>query len=175
VGALLVLAVVVAVTTALWRAVCVVPVAAARNVERRGRHHRTLAPGLHVVVPFLDRVRPPVDLREQVVRLRGEPLVTEDRWVVHVDAAVHLQVVDPRAADHAVADLRRAVERLAVTTLRTVVGSMDRERTVTARAVLGARVREALLPATGEWGVRVGRVDITAIHRPKRMPDPVEG
>src|ERR687889_2927438 len=109
------------------RAVRIVPQARARNVERLGRYHRTLNPGLNLVIPYIDRVYPMIDLREQVVSFRPQPVITEDNLVVEIDTVLYFQVTDPRAAAYEIADFLQGVEQLTVTTLRNVVGSMDLE------------------------------------------------
>src|ERR1044072_9395297 len=86
------------------RAVRIVPQARARNVERRGRYHRTLQPGLNFVIPYIDRVYPMIDLREQVVSFRPQPVITEDNLVVEIDNVIYFQVTDPRAAAYEVAN-----------------------------------------------------------------------
>src|SRR3712207_3462896 len=106
----------------LWRTVRIVPQARAGVVERLGRYHRTLDPGLAIVIPFVDRVRPLIDLREQVVSFDPQPVITEDNLVVSIDTVIYFQVTDPRAATYEIADYIQAVEQLTVTTLRNVVG-----------------------------------------------------
>ncbi len=126
------------------KAVRVVPVLSAAVVERAGRFQRVLDPGLHVVLPFVDRVRATVDRREQELRLVHEPVITADNWVVHVDGASYVEVTDPQAATYAVADYREALERLTVTTLRERIGAMDLQRVLSDRHHLAAQVREVL-------------------------------
>jgi regulator of protease activity HflC (stomatin/prohibitin superfamily) len=116
------------------RAVRIVPQARARNVERLGRYDRTLLPGLNFVIPYIDRVHPTIDLREQVVSFVPQPVITEDNLVVEIDTVLYFQVTDPRAAAYEIANYLQAVEQLTVTTLRNVVGSMDLEVTLTSRA-----------------------------------------
>ena len=110
------------------KAVRIVPQARARNVERLGRYQRTLQPGLNLVVPFVDRVYPAIDLREQVVTFAPRPVITEDNLVVEIDTVLYFQVTDPRSAAYEIASYLQAVEQLTVTTLRNVVGSMDLEQ-----------------------------------------------
>lgn len=145
------------------RAVRIVPQARARNVERLGRYHRTLKPGLSVVIPYIDRVYPVIDLREQVVSFKPQPVITEDNLVVEIDTVLYFQVTDPRAAFYEIANFLQAVEQLTVTTLRNVVGSMDLEKTLTSRDTINSQLRGVLDEATGKWGLRVNRVEIKAI------------
>lgn len=123
------------------RAVRIVPQARARNVERLGRYHRTLNPGLSLVIPYIDRVHPVIDLREQVVSFKPQPVITEDNLVVEIDTVLYFQVTDPRAAFYEIANFLQAVEQLTVTTLRNVVGSMDLEKTLTSRDTINSQLR----------------------------------
>lgn len=134
------------------RAVRIVPQARARNVERLGRYHRTLQPGLNVVIPYIDRVYPVIDLREQVVSFKPQPVITEDNLVVEIDTVLYFQVTDPRAAAYEIANYLQAVEQLTVTTLRNVVGSMDLEKALTSRDTINSQLRGVLDEATGKWG-----------------------
>lgn len=162
-----------AVVTVL-RAVRIVPQARARNVERLGRYHRTLSPGLNFVIPYIDRVYPKIDLREQVVSFEPRPVITEDNLVVEIDTVLYFQVTDPRAAAYEIASFLQAVEQLTVTTLRNVVGSMDLERTLTSRDTINSQLRGVLDDATGKWGLRVNRVEIKAIDPPATIKDAME-
>jgi regulator of protease activity HflC (stomatin/prohibitin superfamily) len=156
------------------RAVRIVPQARARNVERLGRYQRTLKPGLNFVIPYVDRVYPMIDLREQVVSFRPQPVITEDNLVVEIDTVLYFQVTDPRAAAYEIASYLQAVEQLTVTTLRNVVGSMDLEVTLTSRDRINSLLRGVLDEATGKWGLRVNRVEIKAIDPPKTIKDAME-
>jgi regulator of protease activity HflC (stomatin/prohibitin superfamily) len=158
----------------VMRAVRIVPQARARNVERLGRYLRTLQPGLSFVIPYIDRVYPVIDLREQVVSFNPQPVITEDNLVVEIDTVLYFQVTDPRAAAYEIASYLQAVEQLTVTTLRNVVGSMDLERTLTSRDTINSQLRGVLDDATGKWGLRVNRVEIKAIEPPKSITDAME-
>ena len=156
------------------RAVRIVPQARARNVERLGRYDRTLQPGLNFVIPYFDRVYPMIDLREQVISFRPQPVITEDNLVVEIDTVLYFQVTDARAAAYEIADFLQGVEQLTVTTLRNVVGSMDLERTLTSRDTINSQLRGVLDEATGKWGLRVNRVEIKAIDPPQSIKDAME-
>jgi regulator of protease activity HflC (stomatin/prohibitin superfamily) len=156
------------------RAVRIVPQARARNVERLGRYSRTLQPGLSFVIPYIDRVYPAIDLREQVVSFQPQPVITEDNLVVEIDTVLYFQVTDPRSAAYEIASYLQAVEQLTVTTLRNVVGSMDLESTLTSRDTINSQLRGVLDEATGKWGIRVNRVEIKAIDPPKTIKDAME-
>ncbi len=158
----------------LARAVRVVPQARAVVVERLGRYHRTLTPGLAIVIPAVDRIRERVDLREQVVTFPPRPVITEDNLVVGIDTVIYFQVTDPRAATYEIADVISAIEQLTVTTLRNVIGSLNLEQTLTSRDEINTRLRGVLDEATGKWGIRVNRVELKAIEPPPSIQDSME-
>ncbi|ADG89954.1 paraslipin [Thermobispora bispora] len=166
--------VVLIVVFTVLRAVRIVPQARAANVERLGRYYRTLGPGLNFVIPFIDRVRPMIDLREQVVSFKPQPVITEDNLVVDIDTVIYFQVIDPRAAEYEIANFIQGVEQLTVTTLRNVVGGMDLEETLTSRDIINSQLRGVLDEATGKWGIRVNRVEIKAIDPPKSIKEAME-
>jgi regulator of protease activity HflC (stomatin/prohibitin superfamily) len=156
------------------RSVRIVPQARARNVERFGRYRKTLEPGLNFIVPFVDRVKPLIDLREQVVSFTGQPVITEDNLVVQIDTVLFFQVTDPRAADYEIVNYIQAVEQLTATMLRSVIGSMHLEQTLTSRDKINTLLRGVLDDASGKWGLRVTRVEIKAIDPPKSVKDAME-
>ena len=173
---LVVIAVVAALLAALVvvRSVRIVPQARARNVERLGRYHKTMEPGLNFVIPFVDRVRSTIDLREQVVSFQPQPVITEDNLVVNIDTVLYFQVTDPRAAAYEIANFIQAIEQLTVTTLRNVIGGMDLEETLTSREKINSELRGVLDEATGKWGIRVNRVEIKAIDPPAPIKQAME-
>src|SRR6186997_1678045 len=148
---LIVLALFVFITAAAG--VRIVPQARAGIVERLGRYSRTLDPGLTLIVPFVDRVKPLIDLREQVVSFPPQPVITEDNLVINIDTVVYFQVTDPKSATYEIADYISAIEQLIVTTLRNVVGGMTLEDTLTSRDKVSAELRHVLDEATGRWGI----------------------
>jgi regulator of protease activity HflC (stomatin/prohibitin superfamily) len=156
------------------RSVRIVPQARARNVERLGRYRKTLEPGLNFVIPMIDRVKPMIDLREQVVSFAGAPVITEDNLVVLIDTVLFFQVTDPRAADYEIVNYIQAIEQITATMLRSVIGSMDLEQTLTSRDKINALLRGVLDDASGKWGIRVTRVEIKAIDPPKSVKDAME-
>lgn len=159
---------------AVLRSVRIVPQARAGVVERLGRYHRTLHPGLNLLAPFIDRVRPFIDLREQVVSFPPQPVITKDNLVVGIDTVIYFQVTDPRAATYEIANYVAAVEQLTITTLRNVVGGMDLETTLTSRDKINGELRRELDEATGRWGLRVGRVELKAIEPPQSIQGSME-
>src|SRR5262249_32233826 len=168
------LIVVVLVVVFLSRSIWLVPPARARNVERLGQFHKTLVPGLHLVIPMIDRVKDLIDLREQVVSFTGQRVITEDNVVVSIDTVLFFQVTDPRAADYEIVNYIQAIEQLAATMLRSVIGSMDLEETLTSRDKINTLLRGVLDDASGKWGIRVTRVEVKAIDPPKSVKDAME-
>jgi regulator of protease activity HflC (stomatin/prohibitin superfamily) len=175
VAALIVLVVVaVLVLIVLIRTIRIIPQARAGVVERLGRYHRTLLAGLHIVIPFVDRVRGPIDLREQVVSFDPRPVITEDNLVVSIDTVIYFQVNDPKAATYEIADYIQAIEQLTVTTLRNVIGGQTLEDTLTSRDEINQQLRGVLDDATGKWGIRVNRVELKAIDPPGTIQEAME-
>jgi regulator of protease activity HflC (stomatin/prohibitin superfamily) len=166
--------VVIFVLVTLVKAVRIIPQARAGIVQRLGRYHRTLDPGLKIIVPFIDKVLPLIDKREQVVSFPPQPVITQDNLVVSIDTVIYFQVIDPKAATYEIANYIQGVEQLTVTTLRNVVGGMDLEKTLTSREEINAALRGVLDEATGKWGIRVNRVELKAIDPPASIKDAME-
>jgi regulator of protease activity HflC (stomatin/prohibitin superfamily) len=158
----------------LARTIRIVPQARAGIVERFGRYNRTLDAGLAIIVPFIDRVRPLIDLREQVVSFQPQPVITEDNLVVNIDSVIYFQVTDPKSATYEIADFIAAIEQLTVTTLRNVIGGMTLEDTLTSRDQINTALRVVLDEATGKWGIRVNRVELKAIDPPGTIQEAME-
>ena len=161
--------VIVIVVVALFiasRAIRIIPQARAAVLERFGRYHRTLEPGLCFITPFVDRVRPMIDLREQVVNFSPQPVITEDNVVVSIETVLYFQITDPRAASYEIASPLQAIEQLTVTTLRNVIGGLTLEQTLTSREGVNSQLRVVLDEATGKWGIRVSRVEIKSVDPP---------
>ena len=158
----------------LFRSIRIIPQAYAGIVERLGKYHKTLNPGLNILVPFIDRLRPLVDMREQVVSFPPQPVITEDNLVVSIDTVVFFQVTDARAATYEIANSLGAVEQLTTTTLRNVVGGLNLEEALTSRDNINGQLRVVLDESTGKWGIRVGRVELKAIDPPLSIQDSME-
>jgi regulator of protease activity HflC (stomatin/prohibitin superfamily) len=173
-GAIVLIALGVLVVFTLARGIRIVPQARAGVVERLGRYLRTLDPGLALVVPYVDRVKPLIDLREQVVSFPPQPVITEDNLVVGIDTVIYYQVTDPKAASYEIADYIAGIEQLTVTTLRNVAGGMTLEDTLTSRDHINTQLRVVLDEATGKWGIRVNRVEIKAIDPPTTIQEAME-
>ena len=166
--------VVLLVVITVLRSVRIIPQARARNVERFGRYRKTLEPGMNFIIPGIDRVKKEIDLREQVVSFTGAPVITEDNLSVLIDTVLFFQVTDPRAADYEIVNYIQAIEQITATMLRSVIGSMDLEKTLTSRDHINNMLRGVLDDASGKWGIRVTRVEIKAIDPPKSVKDAME-
>ena len=162
------------VLTTVARSVRIVPQATAVIVERLGRYSRTLEAGLSFLIPFIDRPRAVVDLREQVVSFPPQPVITSDNLVVSIDTVIYFQPTDPKAAVYEIANYIQGIEQLTVTTLRNVIGSLDLEQTLTSRDQINGQLRGVLDEATGRWGIRVNRVELKAIDPPASVQDSME-
>ena len=174
-AALIVLAVIALfVLVLLAKTVRVIPQARAGVVERFGRYSRTLTPGLTIVIPFIDRVRPLLDLREQAVSFEPQPVITEDNLVVNIDTVIYFQVTDPKSATYEIANPVNAIDLLTVTTLRNVIGGMTLEQTLTSRETINDQLRGILDEATGKWGIRVHRVELKSVDPPPSIKDTME-
>src|SRR6476659_6357786 len=158
----------------LARTVRIIPQARAGILERFGKYKETLPAGLNIVVPFVDRVRYIIDLREQVVSFPPQPVITEDNLVVSIDTVIYFQVTDPVAATYEIANYIQAIEQLTMTTLRNIVGGMDLEETLTSRDSINSGLRGVLDEATGKWGIRVSRVELKGIDPPPSIKDSME-
>ncbi|MEA2440232.1 MAG: hypothetical protein QOH76_1656 [Thermoleophilaceae bacterium] len=173
-GLIVLLVIAFLVLLVVGKTIRIIPQARAAVVERLGRFSRTLEPGLAVVVPFVDRVRPLIDLREQVVSFPPQPVITEDNLVVQIDSVIYYQVTDPKAASYEIANFIQAIEQLTVTTLRNVIGGITLEQTLTSRDSINSELRIVLDEATGKWGVRVNRVELKAVDPPPSIQEAME-
>ncbi len=173
-GLIVALVFAVVVLFVLARTIRIVPQARAGIVERLGRYSRTLDAGLAIIVPFVDRLKPLIDLRETVVSFPPQPVITEDNLVVNIDTVIYFQVTDPKSATYEIADYIGAIEQLTVTTLRNVIGGMTLEDTLTSRDQINAALRTVLDEATGKWGIRVNRVELKAVDPPGSIQEAME-
>ena len=155
-------------------AIRIIPQASAGIVERLGKYHKTLEPGLNLIVPGIDRLRPLVDLREKVVSFPPQPVITEDNLVVSIDTVIYFQVTNPKSATYEIENYIQGIEQLVVTTLRNSVGGLDLEKALTSRDHINAILRGVLDEATSKWGVRVNRVEIKAIEPPPSVQESME-
>src|SRR5918911_1606237 len=156
------------------KTVRIIPQARAGVVERLGRYSRTLSPGLAIVVPFIDKVRPLIDLREQVVTFPPQPVITEDNVSVGIDTVLYFTITDPKAATYEVANPLQAIEQLTVTTLRNIIGSLTLEETLTSRDQVNDQLRIVLDERTGKWGIRINGVELKSIDPPGTIQEAME-
>src|ERR687898_288008 len=141
---------------------------------RIGRYARTLDPGLTLIIPFIDRVKPLIDLREQVVSFPPQPVITEDNLVVGIDTVIYFTITDAKAVTYEVASPLQAIEQLTVTTLRNVIGGLTLEETLTSRDNVNSQLRVVLDEATGKWGIRVNRVELKSVEPPRTVQEAME-
>jgi regulator of protease activity HflC (stomatin/prohibitin superfamily) len=173
-GAIVAIVVVIFLVVLFARTIRIVPQAKAGIVERFGRYHRTLNPGLTVLMPFVDRLKPLIDLREQVVSFPPQPVITEDNLVVGIDTVLYFTVNDAKSSTYEVANPLQAIEQITVTTLRNVIGSLTLEQALTSRDHINAQLRTVLDEATNKWGIRVNRVEIKSIDPPGSIQEAME-
>jgi regulator of protease activity HflC (stomatin/prohibitin superfamily) len=173
-GLIVLIVVVVLLVLLFARTIRIVPQARAGIVERLGRYHKTLSPGMAVLVPFVDSLKPLIDLREQVVSFPPQPVITEDNLVVQIDTVLYFTVNDPKSATYEVANPLQAIEQITVTTLRNVIGSLTLEQALTSRDHINAQLRGVLDEATNKWGIRINRVELKSIDPPSSIQDSME-
>src|SRR6201991_513307 len=156
------------------KSVALIPQAEAAVVERLGRYSRTVSGQLTLLVPFIDRIRARIDLRERVVSFPPQPVITEDNLTLNIDTVVYFQVTVPQAAVYEISNYIVGLEQLTTTTLRNVVGGMTLEQTLTSRDKINAQLRGVLDEATGRWGLRVARVELRSIDPPPSIQASME-
>ena len=158
----------------LAKTVRIVPQASVYVIERLGRYSRTLDPGIHLLVPVLDKVRVRMDVREQVVAFPPQAVITKDNLVVGIDSVIYYTPTDVAAATYQIEDYVAAIEQLVVTTLRNVVGGLALEEALTGRDAINSQLATVLDEATGKWGIKVNRVEIRGIEPPATIRDAME-
>lgn len=168
------LVIVVLIAVVVFKSIALVPQAQAAVIERLGRYSRTVSGQLTFLIPFADRIRAKVDLRERVVSFPPQPVITQDNLTLQIDSVVYFQVTNPQAAVYEISNYIAAVEQLTVTTLRNVVGGMTLEETLTSRDQINSQLRGVLDEATGRWGLRVARVELKAIDPPPSIQESME-
>jgi regulator of protease activity HflC (stomatin/prohibitin superfamily) len=156
------------------KSVALIPQAEAAVIERLGRYSKTVSGQLTLLVPFVDKVRARVDLRERVVSFPPQPVITEDNLTLNIDTVVYFQVTDPSKAVYQISNYIVGVEQLTTTTLRNVVGGMTLEQTLTSRDQINGQLRGVLDEATGRWGLRVARVELRSIDPPPSVQESME-
>src|SRR6478735_5013894 len=156
------------------KSIALIPQAEAAVIERLGRYSKTVSGQLTLLLPFIDRIRARVDLRERVVSFPPQPVITEDNLTVNIDTVVYFQVTNPQAAVYQISNYIVGVEQLTTTTLRNVVGGMTLEQTLTSRDSINGQLRGVLDEATGRWGLRVARVELRSIDPPPSIQESME-
>jgi regulator of protease activity HflC (stomatin/prohibitin superfamily) len=173
-GLVLLVVLVVFAVIVVAKSVALIPQAEAAVIERLGRYSKTVSGQLTLLIPFIDRIRARVDLRERVVSFPPQPVITEDNLTVNIDTVVYFQVTSPQAAVYQINNYIVGVEQLTTTTLRNVVGGMTLEQTLTSRDKINAQLRGVLDEATNRWGLRVARVELRSIDPPPSIQDSME-
>ena len=152
----------------------IVPQANAFVVERLGAYQQTWSVGLHIKVPFIDRVAKKVILKEQVVDFAPQPVITKDNVTMRIDTVVFFQITDPKLFAYGVENPIMAIENLTATTLRNIIGEMELDQTLTSREVINTKMRASLDIATDPWGIKVNRVELKNIIPPAAIQDAME-
>ena len=174
IGLVVLVAIAIVAVIVILKCVRVVSQAQVQVVERLGKYSKTLDPGLHVLVPFLDSVKATLDMREQVVAFPPQPVITRDNATISVDTVLYYTVTDPVRATYQVAQLISAVEQLTITTLRNVTGSLTIDEALTSRDKINADLRIVLDEATEAWGIRVSRIEVKSIDPPVSIQEAME-
>ena len=152
----------------------IVPQAEAYVVERLGAYQQTWGVGLHVKVPFIDRVAKKVLLKEQVVDFAPQPVITKDNVTMRIDTVVFYQITDPKLYAYGVENPIMAIENLTATTLRNIIGDLELDQTLTSRETINTKMRATLDVATDPWGIKVNRVELKNIIPPAAIQDAME-
>ena len=156
------------------RNIKVVPQAHAFVIERLGTYHVTWETGLHLKVPFIDRISKRVSLKEQVVDFPPQPVITRDNVTMQIDTVVYFEITDPKLYTYGVERPLSAIENLTATTLRNIIGDLELDNTLTSRDTINDKIRIILDEATDAWGIRVIRVELKNILPPREIQDAME-
>lgn len=171
VGIIILIALVIALLAANIK---VVPQAHAFVIERLGAYHATWSTGLHLKIPFIDRIAKKVSLKEQVIDFPPQPVITKDNVTMQIDTVVYFQITDSKLYAYGVERPISAIENLSATTLRNIIGDMELDHTLTSRDVINSKIRVILDEATDAWGIKVNRVELKNIIPPKEIQDSME-
>ena len=152
----------------------IVPQAHAYVMERLGAYHVTWETGLHVKIPFLDKIAKKVSLKEQVIDFPPQPVITKDNVTMQIDTVVYFQITDPKLYAYGVESPISAIENLSATTLRNIIGDLELDHTLTSRDVINTQIRQILDEATDPWGIKVNRVELKNILPPAEIQDSTE-
>lgn len=174
IGLILIIIVLIIIVSVIAFAIRIVPQSKAYVVERIGAYNRTCGVGLHILVPFLDRVANKVSLKEQVVDFAPQPVITKDNVTMQIDTVVYYQITDPRLFTYGVDRPINAIENLTATTLRNIIGDLELDETLTSRDIINSRMRSILDEATDPWGIKVHRVEVKNIIPPRDIQEAME-
>ena len=152
----------------------VVPQAHAYVMERLGAYHSTWGTGLHVKIPFADKISKKISLKEQVVDFPPQPVITKDNVTMQIDTVVYFQITDPKLYAYGVERPISAIENLTATTLRNIIGELELDHTLTSRDVINTKIRVILDEATDAWGIKVNRVELKNILPPEEIQNAME-
>ena len=152
----------------------IVPQANAMVIERLGKYRATWGVGVHFKLPFIDRIAKRVNLKEQVIDFRPQPVITKDNVTMQIDTVVFLQITDPSLYAYGVENPMMAVENLTATTLRNIIGELELDQTLTSREFINSKMRTQLDVATDPWGIKVNRVELKNIMPPAEIQDSME-
>ena len=171
---LIILAIVVAALIILTSCVKIVPQANAMVIERLGVYLDTWQVGLHIKVPFIDRISKRVNLKEQVVDFPPQPVITKDNVTMQIDTVIYFQITDPKMYTYGVEHPLTAIENLTATTLRNIIGELELDQTLTSRDIINSKMRSILDEATDPWGIKINRVELKNIMPPREIQDAME-
>ena len=174
IGLILIIIVLIIIVSVIAFAIRIVPQSKAYVVERIGAYNRTCSVGLHILVPFLDRVANKVSLKEQVVDFAPQPVITKDNVTMQIDTVVYYQITDPKLYTYGVDNPINAIENLSATTLRNLIGDLELDQTLTSRDTINQKMRLILDEATDPWGIKVNRVELKNILPPKDIQEAME-
>ena len=171
VGIIVLIALVIALLAANIK---VVPQAHAFVIERLGAYHATWSTGLHLKIPFIDRIAKKVSLKEQVIDFPPQPVITKDNVTMQIDTVIYFQITDPKLYTYGVEHPMNAIENLTATTLRNIIGDLELDQTLTSRETINTKMRAALDIATDPWGIKVNRVELKNIIPPQPIQEAME-
>ncbi|MBQ4105474.1 MAG: SPFH/Band 7/PHB domain protein [Clostridia bacterium] len=173
-GAFVIIAIIVILLIIIVRNIKIVPQANAFVLERLGAYHSTWGTGLHIKIPFIDRISKKVSLKEQVVDFPPQPVITRDNVTMQIDTVVYFEITDPKLYTYGVERPLDAIENLTATTLRNIIGDLELDSTLTSRDTINDKIRIILDEATDAWGIRVIRVELKNILPPREIQDAME-
>ena len=173
-GYIIIAVIVLLIIIVVIRNIKIVPQAHAFVIERLGAYYQTWGTGLHLKIPFIDRIAKKVSLKEQVVDFPPQPVITRDNVTMQIDTVVYFEITDPKLYTYGVEQPLAAIENLTATTLRNIIGDLELDSTLTSRDTINDKIRIILDEATDAWGIRVIRVELKNILPPREIQDAME-